>query len=409
MSELSNFISLVKNVGVSTSAYYYVQLPPLNGFNTENVNIMCNASGMPDITITAGDSKIYGEGMEVPNGATYGQLQLSFLVTNEFDTLGYFEAWSNMVYNRSNRTVGYYKDYALPVTVGVTDRVGNTRYIVSYMQAWPKTISTSGLSYDGHTPLVVNVTIQYKYWFSTIGGAVSEEPGWDGRPRDFILPEGLGNSTGVSKFGNFGTGLTSTGVGLDIYGGVGAFAASKLGPLVGSDLLGASNDVAVAIRRLDNMSDGTPVGALLSQYASQLGTSSSVMGFGIGQLGAGLTSVIAPAGAIASGVAGISGTLNSMNNLLGRMGIQTNLGQTSTTLNGIAGQISVISQLNGIPGAMGSLGASIGSISGDIAHIQRSLVNVPGATSSMSSTLGTLSNVFNGSGNKIGALSSMGW
>jgi hypothetical protein len=402
--ELNRFISMVKGTGLAISSKYSVVLPPIAGFDTAKIALQCTVSGMPDITLSGGDSRIYGEASEMPSGVAYGMLSLSFLLTNEFDSLAYFEAWSNLVFNRLTRAMGYYRDFAFPITVQVLDKMSNPRYTVFYIDCWPKSINSSGLSYDSHNTMAVNVSLQYKYWISSVTGKLSDSavPPWNGVPPSLkTLSQGpLSSITGIGA----GLDLASS---VDIYGGNGLAASSIMGPLLGSNILTAANQAAANLTGLTNMSDGTQVGSLLSKYASQLGTSSSVMGAGIGGFASNLQNILAPATQIAAGVAGLSGTLRSMDNLLGRLGIRTNIGNTVTDLNGVAGQISVLGQLNGIPGAMSSLGSSIGSISGDIANIQRSLVNVPGATSAMASSLGNLSNVFNSSSNTISALGNM--
>jgi hypothetical protein len=402
--ELNRFISMVKGTGLAISSKYSVVLPPIAGFDTAKIALQCTVSGMPDITLSGGDSRIYGEASEMPSGVAYGMLSLSFLLTNEFDSLAYFEAWSNLVFNRLTRAMGYYRDFAFPITVQVLDKMSNPRYTVFYIDCWPKSINSSGLSYDSHNTMAVNVSLQYKYWISSVTGKLSDSavPPWNGVPPSLkTLSQGpLSSITGIGA----GLDLASS---VDIYGGNGLAASSIMGPLLGSNILTAANQAAANLTGLTNMSDGTQVGSLLSKYASQLGTSSSVMGAGIGGFASNLQNILAPATQIAAGVAGLSGTLRSMDNLLGRLGIRTNIGNTVTDLNGVVGQISVLGQLNGIPGAMSSLGSSIGSISGDIANIQRSLVNVPGATSAMASSLGNLSNVFNSSSNTISALGNM--
>lgn len=403
-NELNKFISMVKNSGVILSSKYSVILPPIASFNMTDIALQCNVAGMPDITVNGGDSRIYGESAEIPNGVVYGQLPLSFIVTNDFDTLGYFEAWSNLVYDRLNRSVGYYKDFAFPITVQVLDRAGNARYTVFFMDCWPKNINTTSLSGDSHGLMTVNVSMQYKYWISSITGKLNPNtnPPWDGRPSSLQTP-GNGPLSSVMSSGMAANFASNVG----IYGNNGLAASMMMGPQIGSSLLSASNESSLAVKGLFDMADGTSVGGLMSKYASQLGTGSSMMGAGIGGFASNLTTILAPAGQIAAGVAGMSGALRSMDNLLGRLGIRTNIGNTVTSLNGVAGQIAVLGQLNGIPGAMSSLGSSVGSISGDIAQIQRSLVNVPGATKAMSNSFGNLSNVFTQSGNDISALGNL--
>lgn len=402
--EFNKFITMIKNTGVALTSKYSVVLPPIASFNMNNIQLQCTVAGMPDITLSGGDARIYGESAEIPSGVTYGVLQLSFMVTNDFDTVGYFEAWSNLAYNRLTRSIGYYRDFAFPVTVQVLDRMGNPRYTVFYMDCWPKNINASNLAADSHGQMMVNVTMQYKYWMSSVTGKLDPNtaPPWDGNPLNLQLPP-MGPLSSITGIGAAADRASA----VDIYGGNGLAASSIMGPLMGSGILSASNEASMAARGLLNASDGTQVGSLLSQYASQLGTGGSVMGAGIGSIASNLTTILAPAGQIAAGVAGMSGALRSMDNLLGRLGIRTNIGNTVSTLNGVAGQIAVIGQLNGIPGAMQSLGGSLGSISGDIAQIQRSLVNVPGATSAMTSSFGNLSNVFNRSGNDVSAIGNM--
>jgi hypothetical protein len=399
---LSTFISAVRDRGIAVSSKYLVTLPTFTDINMSDVQLMCNVVGMPDLTLTTSNQRIIGENLTLPDGATYGTLSIQCVNTQEFSASNYFEAWSNMVFDRDGRTIGWYSDYAKVVKVAVLDKTGNPRYEITYRDCWPLTINSGNLDYQSTSPMSVNVVLQYKYWTTRF-----IEPFVDrsANKTDLFDP------SIVSQLPNINGVLTQLDKSnsVDIYNRVGPMAASIEGNKIGSGILGASNDYANAVRKLDNAADGTAVGSLLGKYADQLGTSGSQIGAGISSLGTTLNNIIAPAGAIANGVVGAANALGAMDNLLGRLGIKTNLGNTVTNLNGVAGQFAILNQLNGIPGAMDSLGSVVGSISGDLAAINRSLVNVPGATKELRTTGTALSNNFSDSGNKISTLSNMNW
>ena len=393
---LNSFISQIKKYGVPLSSKFEVELPPMGEFSDlRDINLLCNSSTLPNQQIAITSQKIFGEQQFVGAGTDFGQLQLTFFVNTKFDAHKYFEGWMNMIFNKSERTLGFYRDYARPIYVHVLDKGGNRRYSTAYSYCFPISINSTPVSYDNNHPISLTVTFAYKTWYPVYGQENQFDPE--------LNPLKLNSPSALRAFDN----MTLNDAGLSRFDGNGAAASLALGPVMGSNALYAANEAARGVKNLSSLSDGTPVGSLMSKYMNQLGTSSSVIGAGIGDIGSSLGTILAPAQAIAGGVTSMSNVLRSVDNLLGRMGINTNIGKVVGDMNGVAGVIGVVGQLNGIPGALSSLGSVMGSVGGEINNIQRSLVNVPGATKSMTDSIGNLGRVTSDNANITSSIAGM--
>jgi hypothetical protein len=405
-SDLGNFLADLKTVGIPTGSHYVIELPPIPGFNTGTLNMYCQAVNLPDLSIMDVEARIFGEASHIPFGIAYSPLQLTFLVTNKFDICAYFEKWSNMVFDRRSRTSGYYKDYVKEIVLSVQDKEGNTRYKVRFMQCWPKNLQPTSLAHDNHTPIMLNVTLQYKWW-EKIGeprDIASEvyEAGFGQEQQGYIT----GNANGVLV----GAGLTLGPGGLNFSSALPGLNISRAGPLIGSNILGGTNLVrdALGAQNIPMPGDSnSSFSQTLSGYMSQLGSSSSVLGINVGAIGNSLSNVLAPVGAITQGVVGIGGALSSINNLLGRVGIQTNLGTTINSLYNVAGNLSVLNQANGVPGAISTIGASLGGLSGSFETISKSIGSIPGTTKSVSSSISNLGTIFGVEGSNLTAVANL--
>lgn len=395
---LSEFISQVKKYGVPLSSKFSVSLPAINAkfSDPRELNILCNSSSLPSQSINVSPLSVYGEKSYLASGVDYGQFQLTFFVNSKFDVHKYFENWMNIIYDKNFRSYGYYRSYAKDLKLNLLDRGANTRYSVVYRECFPVNISTSGVSYDNNQPLVLSVTFVYKWWETEEVG----EPVGDPDPYAALKD----NSASALRAFDNDTIKSFT----EDYNGNGLAAAKFLGPVTGSNALSAAIQAANGVKNLSNLSDSTPVGSLMSKYFNQLGTASSVIGNGIGDIGSGLGTILAPVQAIAGGVTSMSTVLKQTDNLLSRLGINTNISKVANSMNDVAGIVSVVGQLNGIPGALSSLGSVMGSVGGEIIQIQKSLANVPGGTKQIGQAVGNFGQVTSSNAEIYSRIAGMG-
>jgi hypothetical protein len=375
-----------------------------------------------------------GEVTDIPYGITYQPINLSFYLDNKFSARTLFENWTDAVYDRISRSVGYYKNYVKDITIVVLDRADDKVYEVTLYEAYPKTISDVALSYSSHDVLKLDVQLVFKYWRSKLLGAESIgrdevimtarseiSKRMDAAKMKVILPESrteqIGNRLGGgAPTGDFGFG---TDIGSEL---------ATWGPTMGVDCRRAGLSVA-SLTSASNITSYYPTAeGGYTTFGQDFGASNQLLGdrmgaFGnnIGALGRSLSSsVAAPANALAQTTGAVAGSVGSIGNLLNRMGIKNGLGKISADLAQNAGRLQVVSQLNGIPGALGSVGANLAATGAEFARASEQFnklgthpgsptvpVNMmPGTTNAMRGALSTLGNVFNRRGNELSSASS---
>ena len=412
---VENFISHLKTTGLPTASHYYVLLPPLDGPSDDvrTISMLCESANIPGFSVMTNEIRTVGEVTEMPYGISYPPATFSFMLDNDFSAKNYFDSWSNMVFNRVDRTVGLYDSYTKTIDVVVNDKVGNLIYAIRLVDAYPKSVQDIAISYGNHEVIKLDVGIAFKYW-----AKIDESGSIELETTDYSLsriqrnnnlranpmndlrnfPEGLpkletlGNSTialnqspGSFKFGpNSGPQL------------------STFGPNMGADFVRSGKETQ-AILGASNMSapGDSNFGSNLGLKLGSLGSGMNTFGATIGELGRSLTAVTAPVAAVARSVTGVAGTLNSIETLLNTVGIKNSgLGKIGKDLNQTAGKLGVLSNAKGIPGQLGAIGANMGAVGGSLKKVQDSIGGFPGATTRVKNAIGNFGDLFGSRGSE---------
>jgi hypothetical protein len=361
--------------------------------------MQCEAAALPGMNIMTSDIRNYGESTQMPDGITYPPVDLSFIATNTFDVRGYFERWMNLVFDRKTRTVGYYSYYTDTVTVLVQNKIGEDIYSITLNECFPINMSSTQLSYSDHEAIRINVTLQYKWWETSQVDPTNLDP-FD--PYQIALnTQGIENDP-LSGFVQ-GNPLGDEFLGPSDIGS----SLSKLGPNMMSSYKKAGNMCTAAflpanMTHPDAPTFGSDLNSLTKTLTGQMGS----FGAGLGELGKSMSAVAGPAFAIGGAIGSAGSTLRSIDNLLSRVGIKTDLGKQGTALGGLGGRLSQTAQLNGIPGALGGVGANMGAIGGQFNNVSRQITNIPNANASVSRAISNLGNVFSSSGSSTSNASS---
>ena len=402
----AEFVSLIKSRGLAVGSHFSVILPKLYGFDTDSVIMQCEIASLPGINIMTADIRNYGEASQVPYGVTYPPVELSFIVTNAFDVRGYFERWTNLVFDRETRTVGYYSQYVDTMQIFVQNKGGDDIYGIKLNECYPVAMNSIGLNSSDHDVMRLGVTMAYKWWTPLQTNELIYER-LDPRETDpyqnntsvegyeVDIPNWLTDQTPSSNdiVGPFNIGSAMSTLGPNM-----AASFNKAGSQCVASLLSASP----ALTHPDVPTFGSDLADLTKTLTNKMAS----FGNALGDLGKSLTAVTAPASAIGGALGSAGSTLRSIDNLLSRAGIKTNLGKHGSDLGKFGGVISQASQLKGIPGALGGVGANMGSIGNEFANVSRQVANIPNASAGVTTALSKLGNVFSSSGSSTSNSSS---
>lgn len=401
---IDKFRSHVKTVGLPTSSHFNVILPGAIGMNGEvnlasskTVMMLCEATTIPGITIMTDELKMNGEVSDIPYMISYPPINLTFIEDNNFAARGYFEKWTNHVYDRTSRSAGYFDDVTGEVQIMVSDRAGNIRYCIKLHKAFPKMLNDQTYNYSSHDLVKTDVQFSYKYWERidvTEKGDPTAKPRSTGAGRGFIQPPGvfgqqltetLSNSTGRV------TGIPSNMFGLDVGSDM-----AKWGPQIGAEFSRAGNG-ANAVLSTSGVSGGSAMGGAFSDLGGSMGT----FGQTFGDLGKSLATIGSISGRVGQAVGGIAGTVGAVNQVLSGLGINTGLGKVAADISQVAGKVGVLSQIGGLPGNLGALGANLGAVGSELQGAVKAVGELPGATNQVKNVISNLGEMFGTRGSEL--------
>jgi hypothetical protein len=142
---------------------------------TRYLALQCETAELPGKTLTTADVKIYGPTFKVPYQAQFGDINLSFLCTNEFYERKLFERWMECIMPMDTHNLRFAKDeetrYLTNIRILQYDDFIKRIYAVELIDAFPVGIAPQSLSWadDGFHRLGVQFAYQ-KYRVVYDGG-----------------------------------------------------------------------------------------------------------------------------------------------------------------------------------------------------------------------------------------------
>jgi hypothetical protein len=144
--------SVEKGRGLASNNRYRVILPtlanavkadgsrPSDQFSSSDLNFYCTAARIPGKNITTIDRQVGLEQVKVANGYTFGDVSLTFYLTNDYAAKKYFELWSECIMTPTPPyTIGFHNNYAKSVMIEQLDKLEQPIYTVELVKAFPTT------------------------------------------------------------------------------------------------------------------------------------------------------------------------------------------------------------------------------------------------------------------------------
>jgi hypothetical protein len=108
-----------KGGGLADSNLYRIKLPTINGEN-RGMDILCTDVSLPSRQITTREVQMGMDNtFKVAYGDSYTDINVSFILLNDFGARYYFEAWQSTAYDSENKILRYNKSYVKPVILQV--------------------------------------------------------------------------------------------------------------------------------------------------------------------------------------------------------------------------------------------------------------------------------------------------
>ena len=254
--KVNEMVSSINKSGVAQASHFEVQITNINAQDDRELMSRADTVNLPGRTITTTEHKFtnYGPINKVPYSQIYGDLTVTFLLSEDMREKNYFEKWQNRMINTGAYEYGpgtvdsgakfntkYFNDYVGTILIRQYGSNGGLRTIHKLNEVYPILIGEVAMDWSSTDLAKLTVTFAYKnYEFVTEDN--SNQPGL-----------GLGFSFNLGKGGLKGA-LRIPGIGnisgRSIPPGIIAAASPKLINTAGSLVKSGVNKVASIFKGL---------------------------------------------------------------------------------------------------------------------------------------------------------------
>jgi hypothetical protein len=115
IDELKGMVS--NKGGIARGNVYRVFFPAITGATSSEVNLLCTGVNIPGRQIMTQERKIGIINQKVAYDQAYDDVQLTFLLLNDYGIRQYFESWQNLCVNQETQELGYLNEYTFDVKI----------------------------------------------------------------------------------------------------------------------------------------------------------------------------------------------------------------------------------------------------------------------------------------------------
>jgi hypothetical protein len=115
IEQLKGLVS--ERAGIARGNVYRVFFPSLPGASASEVNLLCSAVNIPGRQIMTQERKIGLINQKIAYQQAYDDVQLQFLLLNDYGIRNYFEVWQELCISQNSYEIGYLKDYAKDIKI----------------------------------------------------------------------------------------------------------------------------------------------------------------------------------------------------------------------------------------------------------------------------------------------------
>jgi hypothetical protein len=163
---IKDFIAQVKTNGLARTNRYAVILNPPKSISSDSIRtvlLFCDQITLPGINYSTVQNRTFGEFREVPYEKLYDPCNLSFYVDTDMKVKSFFDNWVNAISDPVTRTYNYYNNYVTDITIQVQDLNEKTKYQITLVECYPKSINNIQLDYASKDVMKLQVQMQYKF------------------------------------------------------------------------------------------------------------------------------------------------------------------------------------------------------------------------------------------------------
>lgn len=120
-----------------------------------DITLLCRSVNMPGRQIQTLEFQAHKKMIKIPNGIINDDVNMSFLLTNDYYVKKMFENWMHNIFNVEDYYANYIDDYAVDVIIQQLDKNDIPVYGVKLKKAFP--ITMESIPFDNNNENAVNV------------------------------------------------------------------------------------------------------------------------------------------------------------------------------------------------------------------------------------------------------------
>ena len=173
---LTSFTAALPYGGARPSLFEFTVSAAPTGVDASlsSVNLYCNVSEIPPLTLTPIERQYFGRTVKIPGDLVFADLTTTIINTEKYNVRNELETWMEFI----NGTISNESQADVNFGTGTAELVhyqkdGTDTMTYEFVEIWPTAISEIALSYDTASDIEqFDVTWAYNYYTFT-GGAVT--------------------------------------------------------------------------------------------------------------------------------------------------------------------------------------------------------------------------------------------
>ncbi len=174
---LSTFKSALTYGGARPSLFEFAVTAAPTGVSSSlsGVNLYCNVSEIPPLTLTPIERQYKGRTVKIPGDMTFGDLSTSIINTEKFNVRNEVEKWMEAINGSVDNISESDADFGTGTAVLTHYQKGGAKTMqYTFIDIWPTALGEIALSYDTASDVEqFDVTWAYNYYTHKGSGAVT--------------------------------------------------------------------------------------------------------------------------------------------------------------------------------------------------------------------------------------------
>ena len=172
-TSIDTFKTALSHGGARPSLFEFsvTSAPPDVDSSLSGVNLYCNVSALPGVSITPIERQYFGRTVKIPGDLVFADLTTTIINTEKFNVRNEIEKWmeiiNSTVENKSKSDADFGTGTAMLMQYG---KDGEPVQGYRFIDCWPTTLSEIALSYDTASDIEqFDVTWAYNYYETVVG------------------------------------------------------------------------------------------------------------------------------------------------------------------------------------------------------------------------------------------------